>query len=54
MQLNGRAANQVVMHYHVHLMPRNHGDGLTVFNWELKDGDMDRIAAAAEKIKTGF
>ena len=30
-QLNGRAANQVVMHYHVHLIPRNHDDGLSVF-----------------------
>ena len=54
LQLNGRAANQVVMHYHVHLIPRNAGDGLRVFEWELNPGDMEQIGALAEKIKGGF
>ena len=29
-QLNGRAAGQTVFHYHVHLIPRHHGDRLKV------------------------
>ena len=51
LQLNGRAANQVVMHYHVHLIPRNTGDGLSVFEWEIKPGDMDRIGQVAKKLQ---
>ena len=30
LQLNGRAANQVIMHYHVHLIPRMQGDPLAL------------------------
>jgi len=50
-QLNGKAANQVVMHLHVHLVPRWYGDGITISEWELVPGNMDEIAAVAEKIK---
>ena len=51
-QLNGRAANQVVMHYHVHLIPRDREtDGLDAFEWESVPGDMDQIKALTEKIK---
>jgi histidine triad (HIT) family protein len=28
LQLNGEASGQVVMHYHVHVIPRMHDDGL--------------------------
>ena len=51
LQLNGRGANQVVMHYHLHLMPRSAGaPELPVTVWELKQGDMDTIKKTAEKI----
>jgi len=50
-QLNGKAANQVVMHVHVHLVPRWHGDGITISEWELVPGNMDEISAIAEQIK---
>ncbi|MBW1998744.1 MAG: HIT family protein [Deltaproteobacteria bacterium] len=51
LQLNGRGVNQVVMHYHLHLMPRCGGEPqLPVTNWELKEGDMDSIRKTAEKI----
>ena len=51
LQLNGRGVNQVVMHYHLHLMPRS-GDKpeLPVSCWDLKEGDMEAIKETAEKI----
>ena len=51
LQLNGRGANQVVMHYHLHLMPRiGENPPLPVTEWELKEGDMEGIKETARKI----
>ncbi|MDB9822163.1 HIT family protein [Deltaproteobacteria bacterium] len=51
LQLNGRGANQMVMHYHLHLVPRTSGSPvLPITAWELKDGDMEAIRKTAEKI----
>jgi len=51
LQLNGRAVNQIVMHYHLHLIPRKSGDPkLTMTEWELVPGDMAAIGKTAEKI----
>lgn len=51
LQLNGRGVNQLVMHYHLHLVPRAaDGPQLSVTEWELKQGDMAQIQATAEKI----
>jgi histidine triad (HIT) family protein len=51
LQLNGRAVNQVVMHYHLHLIPRCAGDPkLTMTEWELVPGDMKAIEGTASKI----
>ena len=33
MQLNGKAANQVVPHLHIHVVPRKFGDGLSISAW---------------------
>lgn len=50
-QLNGRAVNQVVMHYHMHLIPRGEQEPeLPMTAWELKPGDMDLIRQTGEKI----
>ncbi|MFZ0240196.1 MAG: HIT family protein [Desulfobacterales bacterium] len=56
LQLNGRAVNQVVMHYHLHLIPRQSSDPrLTMTEWELVPGDMaaikEKAAAIAAAIK---
>lgn len=51
LQLNGRGVNQLVMHYHLHLMPRvPGGPELPVTNWELKEGQMESVRLTAEKI----
>jgi histidine triad (HIT) family protein len=58
-QLNGRGVNQVVMHYHLHLIPRaSDGETLKLTAWEMIPGDMDAIirkgaaiAAAVENNK---
>ena len=55
LQLNGRGVNQVVMHYHLHLMPRaSDGPELPVSCWDLKEGDMDAIKETAEKIASAI
>jgi len=52
MQLNGRAASQVVPHLHIHIVPRWTGDGLTISSWEPTPGNMDEISATGESIKS--
>jgi histidine triad (HIT) family protein len=55
LQLNGKGANQIVMHYHVHLIPRDkEKDGLSLFDWEPVQGDFGRIEKISEKIKLGL
>jgi histidine triad (HIT) family protein len=50
-QLNGAGANQVVMHYHVHLVPRDRPkDKLKILEWPSKPGNMKTIERVAKKI----
>lgn len=51
MQLNGRGVNQIVMHYHMHLIPKKTGSPpFEMSAWELVPGDMDRIKGISEKV----
>jgi histidine triad (HIT) family protein len=51
LQLNGKGADQVVMHYHLHLVPRlGGGPALPITAWELKPGNMEAIGETARKI----
>jgi len=47
-QLNGAAAGQTVPHYHMHLIPRNHGRGLQVPT--RVPGDPVRLAEIAKRL----
>jgi histidine triad (HIT) family protein len=54
-QLNGKGVNQVVMHYHLHLIPKvPGGPDLPVSKWEIIPGDMGEINATAEKISAAL
>lgn len=51
LQLSGKGVNQVVMHYHLHLIPRISGTPeLSMTNWDMKPGNMEAIKITAEKI----
>jgi len=44
-QLNGAAAGQTVFHYHMHLIPRNHGDPQSLHGRiQGDDADLEKVA----------
>ena len=47
-QLNGAAAGQTVFHYHMHLIPRNHGDPIAFHG--RRQGEPERLAENAQRI----
>jgi histidine triad (HIT) family protein len=51
LQLNGKASDQVIPHFHIHIIPRWENDGLPISNWEMKPGDMEEINNIARKVK---
>ena len=51
LQLNGKASDQIIPHFHIHIIPRWANDGLPVSTWEMKQGDMEEINNIARKVK---
>ena len=51
LQLNGKASDQIIPHFHIHIIPRWENDGLPVSTWEMKKGDMEEINDIARKVK---
>jgi len=51
-QLNGAAAGQTVFHYHMHLIPRNHGDPIAFHG--RRQGDPARLADNARRIASAL
>ncbi len=49
-QSNGAAAGQEVFHYHVHIIPRWHNDGVFTF-WHPQHFEKDAMATIADSIK---
>jgi histidine triad (HIT) family protein len=52
LQSTGRAASQVVFHFHLHVIPRYDGDGM-VNPLARGPGDPDEIAAVAAELRGG-
>jgi histidine triad (HIT) family protein len=52
-QANGAAAGQTVFHYHVHLVPRHDGDGMTL-TWPVKNPPREQLEACAAKIRASL
>lgn len=48
-QLNGAAAGQTVFHYHMHVVPRNHGEELNIHS--RTPGIPAELEAMAERLK---
>jgi histidine triad (HIT) family protein len=50
-QANRRAGFQDVFHFHLHVVPRWHGDGLRKA-WESRPADPGHLAATAERLRS--
>ena len=50
-QSNGRAGQQDVFHFHLHLVPRFHGDSVLI-SWENRRAEGDKLERMAEGIRS--
>jgi len=53
-QRSGKAAEQGVFHFHLHIIPRKNGDGIEMDKWWFEKAEPvspERLQAAAEKIR---
>jgi len=50
LQANGKAAWQTVPHFHLHVLPRHLGDGVTL-TWPAKNPPTEELAALASRIR---
>ena len=49
-QANGKPAGQTVFHFHVHLVPRHDGDGMSL-TWPVKNPPREKLEEYAAKIR---
>jgi histidine triad (HIT) family protein len=49
-QANGQPAGQTVFHFHVHLVPRHEGDGMSL-TWPVKNPPREKLEEYAAKIR---
>jgi histidine triad (HIT) family protein len=53
-QASGRAAEQSVFHFHLHLVPRREGDSLAINSWwqeKAKKADIKKLQELAKRIR---
>jgi len=50
-QANGQPAGQTVLHFHIHLVPRNEGDGKTL-GWPVKNPPREKLEEYAQQIRS--
>lgn len=49
-QANGKPAGQTVFHFHIHLVPRHDGDGMTL-GWPVKNPPREQLEEHAARIR---
>lgn len=49
-QANGKSAGQTVFHFHVHLVPRHEGDGMSLA-WPVKNPPREKLEEHASRIR---
>lgn len=51
---DGRAAGQYIPHVHVHVIPRDKGDGIAVEKWKRKRMSVKKFRKVTERVRKGF
>lgn len=52
-QANGAAGGQTVFHFHLHVLPRNTGDGLSL-TWQRAEPGMQALSGYAERLRAAL
>ena len=52
-QANGQAGGQTVSHFHLHVLPRWHDDGMKLV-WPVKNPSRDTLQSHAEKLRAAL
>ena len=53
LQANGKEGEQTVFHFHLHVVPRHAGDGIT-FTWPRKDPSRETLEAHAARLRAAM
>lgn len=52
-QANGAAAEQTVFHFHIHVLPRRHGDGMKLV-WPVKNPPREELEHNAARVRAAL